>query len=329
MSVLLQLTTKIVNCLHVNQRNVFLEEYRSNPDCSCILTSLVKICLNRNYRSIVGFENLIQSDWFLAGHLFHKRLETSLTNEFSDESSIGDSINQINNTPNYTTNKVNNNQIAPAFLLFLDCVFQLTIQYPNEFEFNEIYLIHMWDYSCSSASLTFSFDGIISLQNYIDTQLFTASANIPLDSEGKEIFLQKLFNANNSFWLNHLDKNRDSLLCNKNYEPNSLILIPIDKAYMLKFWSRCYLRWHEKYHAYNSELFNVTKLKTNIEEIKQPILKTHSRPAPPPPTTPNSNNCNQLVKSPSSISSSKVTVSSSGLKITTRITEDGHIESSF
>ena len=182
----MHLTTKIVNCLHVHQRNVFLEEYRSNVDCSCILTSLVKICLNRNYRSIVGFENLIQSDWFLAGHLFHKRLETSLTNELTDES-IGDSINQINNTPNYA-NKVNN-QIAPAFLLFLDCVFQLTIQYPNEFEFNEIYLIHMWDYSCSSASLTFSFDGIISLQKYIDTQLFIISANTPLDSEAKEIFL--------------------------------------------------------------------------------------------------------------------------------------------
>ena len=33
------------------------------------------------------------------------------------------------------------------FLLFLDCVYQLTVQYPSAFEFSEIYLISLWD-SC-------------------------------------------------------------------------------------------------------------------------------------------------------------------------------------
>jgi len=87
----------------------------------------VKICLNRNYRTIIGFENLIQSDWFLAGHLFHKRLETSLFTNDSDESSIrltssnADSIHQLNNNTNNnnnsTTNNKVNNQIAPVFLV--------------------------------------------------------------------------------------------------------------------------------------------------------------------------------------------------------------------
>ena len=35
------------------------------------------------------------------------------------------------------------------FLLFLDCVYQLTVQYPSAFEFSEIYLISLWD-SCGT-----------------------------------------------------------------------------------------------------------------------------------------------------------------------------------
>ena len=40
-------------------------------------------------------------------------------------------------------------QVSPVFLLFLDCVYQLTVQYPSAFEFSEIYLISLWD-SCGT-----------------------------------------------------------------------------------------------------------------------------------------------------------------------------------
>ncbi len=59
-SSILCLVSKIVNCLHFGQRNVFLEEARHNKDCSCIIASLTKICLHHDYRTITGFENLIQ-----------------------------------------------------------------------------------------------------------------------------------------------------------------------------------------------------------------------------------------------------------------------------
>lgn len=157
---MLSLTNKIVNCLRTH--NVFLEEKRHNTDCSCILTSLVKICLNSKYRTIRGLENLIQKEWFLAGHCFLNRLNS--TPWASRSAALAQELTENNNNnyqamPPYKPSRTDEQDFAPSFLLFLDCLFQLLIQCPNEFEFTEIYLIHLWDYSLSGLSFTYSFNG--------------------------------------------------------------------------------------------------------------------------------------------------------------------------
>lgn len=336
-SAIIKLTTKIVNCLHISQRNVFLEEMRSNRDCSCIITSLVKICMYPKYRTIIGFENLIQKDWFLLGHLFNKRMQTpSKQNENS---------NLETETNAHTT---------PTFLVFLDCVFQLIQQYADEFEFNEIYLIHMWDYSCSSISFTYSYDGIISWLNYLNNQTFLAP-NLTVDSTiitsqiGKkiqipkldDIYLNKIFEMNNTFWLDHLN-NKDNLklVFNQTYSPKKelSILFPNDKIYLLKFWSRCYLRWHEEYHSYKSPELEMAcdshKDEKNNNEAPEMVKRkpstgiVHSRLPPPPPTS-----TYEISKNPSIMKQqymdSKTFTANSGIQVRTRTTSDGNIESSF
>lgn len=375
-SILLQLTSKIVNCLHLNQRNVFLEEFKGNTDCSCILTSLVKICMNKKYRKIVGFENLIQKDWFLAGHPFSRRLESNLNS--SDEYLIASDTDKIRSSFSTAAldakdqNAPGKSTIAPTFLviikifylnifvnfkifflkLFLDCVFQLTLQYPKEFEFNEIYLIHMWDYSLSHVSFAFSFDGVLSWLSFQESEKFLLSTDNQVDSESREIFYKKIFNANNLFWLGHLESNV-KLLNNGNYEPESLILVPGDKLYQLKFWTRNYLRWHEKYHSYNTqELVSVHASRKPQTIVTSPSNQSFrpQRPAPPPPlqspqclrpsrsnvnlksnTNHNNNNITNLdqITTFMAPNTPRVTYSTSGLKITTRITEDGDMQSSF
>ena len=220
--------------------------------------------------------------------------------------------------------------------MFLDCVFQLIIQYPEEFDFNEIYLIHMWDYSCSGASLGFSFDGIVSWQSYLDSQTFMISSSTPIDSESKTEFFKKLFQANNSFWLSHLEKNRDILFNIKKYDPKVLILTPNDKMYTLKFWSRCYLRFCEKFHSYNNHetAINIENSPLRRLDSSTPNILSSHRPAPPPPSvkppTPSSKPTpDQPIKKSPSKSNFNVTISNSGLKITTKVTEDGHITTSF
>jgi hypothetical protein len=278
---------------------VFLEEKRNNLDCSCILTSLSKICLHPRYRTIIGLENLIQKDWFLAGHLFYKRLSVpkrtrsisddyQIQNENDRRNSLTSTMTQndaLTGTSASVTSSKNENGISPTFLLFLDCLFQLTVQYPNEFEFNEYYLINLWDYVCSGLSFTFSFNGVTDWTNYLNNLNFIDSTTTD------DAYLKQMFDSNNSFWTEHLENeaNRASYCRNKNFSANSeYILNPCERIYALKFWSRNYLRWHERYHAYsNSVEVEVRPLPSLVPSL------VPSRPAPPPPTQKNKSEGNK------------------------------------
>lgn len=422
-SSLLSLTVKIVNCLSYFQRNVFLEEQRQNLDCSCILTSLTKICLNPKYRTVVGLENLIQKEWFLAGHQFNKRMQSlafsagSLNdddylqpdnsdtnkrrNSISSMTSVHTTSRDDASNQDSRTSKSNRNEMTPSFLLFLDCLFQLTLQYPNEFEFNEFYLINMWDYSCSGLSFTFSFNGISHWLNFYKREIFLLPS-APVDNNQYRSDLQtptiksksgsiskleehkNVFEANNLFWVNHLENNvgnsaisslpnssSNDQFRNKNYYPTGQLLLPCEKMYILKFWTRCYLRWNEKFHSYNSndqELrFTSGVAKVALDEngplsVRSPSSPYPSRPPPLPPKPKVSNNTNnhnnnnnntimQNLNSNTSDTSNLKTVNSiteldksnnqsnnkpiisitdeMGIRVTTRITPDGNIQSSF
>ncbi|GLH04981.1 Uncharacterized protein GBIM_10624 [Gryllus bimaculatus] len=50
------------------------------------------------------------------------------------------------------------NELAPVFLIFLDCVWQLTQQFPSAFEFTETFLTTLWDSAHVSIFDTFLFD---------------------------------------------------------------------------------------------------------------------------------------------------------------------------
>lgn len=308
---ILTLTSKIVNCLYVYQRNVFLEELKHNQDCSCILVSLVKICLDRKYRTISGLEDLIQKEWFLVGHPFSKRHQSpTQVNLNADELILyndnevkrrnsSNSLTSIKTTTATNSEQTNtdqsksssSNEIAPTFLLFLDCLFQMTIQYPNEFEYNEFYLINLWDYSCSGLSFSYSFNGIADWSYYLNNQKFIDSSNLTLSSSLKgtipkfeDSYLKFLFDTNNYFWLDYITQDGDNInksFLNKNFNSSDIVLIPNDKIYLIKFWSRCYLRWIEKYHCYNSndeDLNDFANIKQNENIIYAP-----TRPPPLPP----------------------------------------------
>jgi len=70
------------------------------------ICALAEIMLDPFYRTIEGFATLVEKDWCSFGHKFHDRC-MSLGKEWS-----------------------------PAFVQFLDCVYQLHCQFPRQFEFN-------------------------------------------------------------------------------------------------------------------------------------------------------------------------------------------------
>lgn len=94
-------------------------------DRTAQLTSLSMIMLDSYYRTLKGFEVLVEKEWISFGHKFAQRI------------GHGDDKHQDADR-------------SPVFLQFIDCVWQMTKQFPNAFEFNEHFLITILEhlYSC-------------------------------------------------------------------------------------------------------------------------------------------------------------------------------------
>ncbi|TNN88679.1 Myotubularin-related protein 2 [Liparis tanakae] len=89
------------------------------------LTSLAMLMLDGYYRTIHGFEVLLEKEWLSFGHRFQLRIGHGDKNHTDADRS-------------------------PVFIQFIDCVWQLTRQFPAAFEFNEYFLVTILDhlYSC-------------------------------------------------------------------------------------------------------------------------------------------------------------------------------------
>ncbi|RLN66328.1 hypothetical protein BBJ29_002602 [Phytophthora kernoviae] len=101
-------------------------------DRTAQLTSLTELLIDPYYRTIRGFEVLIEKEWCSFGHKFRDR-----TGHGSSNSS---------------------NETSPVFLQWIDCVWQVLVQSPSAFEFNERYLILILDHLYSCRFGTFLYD---------------------------------------------------------------------------------------------------------------------------------------------------------------------------
>ncbi|KAF3832625.1 hypothetical protein F7725_026290 [Dissostichus mawsoni] len=110
-------SAEIVYQLDGKNASVILQE-EEDRDLNCVVSSLVQLMLDPHYRSLVGFQSLVQKEWVMAGHRFLDR------------------CNHL---------KKNDKEESPLFLLFLDCVSQMMSQYPAAFEFTESYLTVLSD----------------------------------------------------------------------------------------------------------------------------------------------------------------------------------------
>uniref|UniRef100_A0A670ZX93 phosphatidylinositol-3,5-bisphosphate 3-phosphatase n=1 Tax=Pseudonaja textilis TaxID=8673 RepID=A0A670ZX93_PSETE len=99
------------------------------------LTSLAMLMLDSYYRTIKGFEVLLEKEWMSFGHRFAMRVGHG-----DDDHADADR--------------------SPVFLQFIDCVWQMTKQFPAAFEFNELFLINILDhlYSCLFGTFLYNSD---------------------------------------------------------------------------------------------------------------------------------------------------------------------------
>lgn len=125
-SELLQTATQISVAMECDKSSVLIS-YEDGIDRTAQVASLAQLLLDPFYRTVSGFQVLIQKEWLSFGHKFHDR---TLPPQPADEHS-------------------------PVFLQWLDCVWQVHQQFPFCFEFNSLLLEVIAEHVYSSRFGTF------------------------------------------------------------------------------------------------------------------------------------------------------------------------------
>ncbi|XP_055419424.1 myotubularin-related protein 1 isoform X2 [Bubalus kerabau] len=197
-------------------------------DRTAQLTSLAMLMLDSYYRTIKGFEALIEKEWISFGHRFALRVGHGNDNHADADRS-------------------------PIFLQFIDCVWQMTRQFPSAFEFNEFFLITILDhlYSCLFGTFLCNCEQqrlkedvstkTVSLWSYINSQLDEFS---------------------NPFFVN--------------YENH--VLYPVASLSHLELWVNYYVRWNPRMrpqtptHQNLKELLAVrAELQKRVEDLQREV----------------------------------------------------------
>ncbi|KAM9451217.1 myotubularin-related protein 1b isoform 1-T1 [Clarias gariepinus] len=202
-------------------------------DRTAQLTSLAMLMLDSYYRSLRGFQVLLEKEWLSLGHRFTSRVGHSDENHANSERS-------------------------PLFLQFIDCVWQMTRQFPSAFEFNELFLITVLDhlYSCLFGTFLYNSEqertskGVltktVSLWSYINSQV--------------EDFTNPLY---------------------VNYEHH--VLYPMASLRHLELWVSYYVRWNPRtmpqvpvYQHLKELLVMKTELQRRVKELQREGSSTRS-----------------------------------------------------
>jgi myotubularin-related protein 1/2 len=167
-------------------------------DRTAQLCALAELLMDPYYRTCRGFVILIEKEWLSFGHKFHDRV------------GHGDA-----------TGYPGSQERSPIFVQWLDSVYQLTLQFPNAFEFSEDFLICIADHHLSCCYGTFLYN-----------------------SEW-ERRARNLASKTTSLWSDMIGRQEDKPnLYNNCYNPDQVdrVLYPSSSIRNLKVWSNLWLR---------------------------------------------------------------------------------------
>uniref|UniRef100_A0A8C1UHE8 Myotubularin n=1 Tax=Cyprinus carpio TaxID=7962 RepID=A0A8C1UHE8_CYPCA len=165
-------------------------------DRTAQLTSLAMLMLDSYYRTLRGFQVLLEKEWISFGHKFASRIGHGDKNHADQDRS-------------------------PIFLQFIDCVWQMTKQFPTAFEFNERLLVVILDhlYSCRFGTFLYNCE----------------SARESNNVRGKTVSLWSFVNSDTSLYINPF------------FTPeSSRVLYPVASMRHLELWVTYYIRWNPR-----------------------------------------------------------------------------------
>ncbi|KAF9436646.1 hypothetical protein BGZ76_003372 [Entomortierella beljakovae] len=148
----------IVKNIHISSSHV-LVHCSDGWDRTAQLTSIAQVCLDPYYRTLRGFQVLIEKEWCSFGFKFMDRCgHLSSDRNFVALSATNAAANTFANVQNKFYNNKHVRETSPVFQQFLDCVFQIMHQNPTRFEFNEYFLTQLLYhvYSCQFGNFLFN-----------------------------------------------------------------------------------------------------------------------------------------------------------------------------
>ncbi|KAM5288202.1 phosphatidylinositol-3,5-bisphosphate 3-phosphatase MTMR6 isoform 6-T6 [Ctenodactylus gundi] len=189
--------------------------------------SLGSLLLDSYYRTIKGFMVLIEKDWISFGHKFSER------------------CGHLDGDPK---------EISPVFAQFLECVWHLTEQFPQAFEFNEAFLlqIHEHIHSCQFG-------------NFLGN----------CQKEREEL---KLKEKTYSLWPFLLDDQKKYL--NPLYNSRSqrfTVLEPNTVSFSFKFWRNMYHQFDRTLHPRQSVFNIIMNMSEQNKQLEEDIKDLESK----------------------------------------------------
>ncbi|KAF5307354.1 hypothetical protein FQR65_LT07071 [Abscondita terminalis] len=206
-----------------NHKTSVLVHCSDGWDRTAQLTALSMLMLDPYYRTIKGFEVLIEKEWLSFGHKFQQRIGHG-----DDHHSDADR--------------------SPVFLQFVDCVWQITQQFPNAFEFNEYFLITILDHLYSNRFGT-----------------FLCNSERERIQEGVKEHTISLWSYTNS----QLDLYRNPLYWANTHQ--QLVLIPIASIRHIKLWKSYYCRWNPSMRTQESVYQRIRELLVLKEQLEAQV----------------------------------------------------------
>lgn len=192
-----------------NHKTSVLVHCSDGWDRTAQLTALSMLMLDSYYRTIRGFQVLIEKEWLSFGHKFQLRIG------HGDE-------------------RHSDADRSPVFVQWVDCVWQLQQQFPTAFQFNERLLITVVDHLYSCRFGTF-------LCN-------TERERVKEEVKSRTVSLWSYINSRQDLYLNPLywgppslsKADANILPCMKPLE----VIQPVTSLRVIKLWKALYCRWN-------------------------------------------------------------------------------------
>lgn len=179
------------------------------------------LMLDSYYRTLKGFEVLIEKEWLSFGHKFqHVRNEWEKFRIHERDLFFNLTLTQ---RVGHGDDRYADADRSPIFLQWVDCVYQVLQQFPYAFEFNEYFLITILDHLYSCLFGTFLYN--------------TERERVTNDLKKKTVSLWSMINS-------EMDLHLNPFYCAEAGQDK--VIIPSPQIRHLKFWKGYFCRWNPR-----------------------------------------------------------------------------------